>query len=307
MTATYEEQFGPVQRRMRRITRWLRWHRKGWLGQERHLLVELNWRLGDEIMALPVLDALHQKYPDASINVLTNYPDLFLDHPHVRAVTAPPAAVDRYVLLRGASRRMYRLAEYCARVRISLPSMRPVLRCSDWDLPPHLRVPEGDGPIVAFAPGASWKSKRWLSERWEALADILSGHGCRLLVLGQAGEGLSCGTDLTGQTNVLEAACVLHGADLLVCCDSGLMHLSLASGTPVVALFGPTDPEILIRGDDRFIALCSTKSCRSYWNHAETVGEPGVCPDGHECCLDTIAVEQVADAVLARLGVGDAR
>ena len=304
---SYEEQFGPLQRRVQRVLRWLRWHEKGCFSKQRNLLVELNWRLGDEIMALPVLDALHRKYPDANIYVLTNYPDLFSTHPQVRVATKFFGSVDRYVLLRGASRRAYRLAAYCNRARVSLPSTRPTLHNADWNVPPHLRVPDGDGPLVALAPGASWKSKRWLSERWEGLAELLQARGCRLVVLGLAGEGLSCGVDLTGQTNLLEAACVLHSADLLVCCDSGLMHLSLASGTPVVALFGPTDPEILIQNDERFTPICSTQSCSGYWNHAETVGEPGVCPEGHDCCLDTITVEQVAGKVLDRLGLGALR
>ena len=123
-------------------------------------------------------------------------------------------------------------------------------------------------------------------------------------MLGARGEGLERGIDLAGQTDVREAACLLHASDVAVCCDSGLMHLALAAGTPAVALFGPTDPAILIRNEPRLTALCSTQSCHGFWNHAENVGEPGVCPEGHACCLDSVTVDAVARAVETRLGWG---
>jgi ADP-heptose:LPS heptosyltransferase len=256
-------------------------------------------------MALPVFDALQARYPDVQVHVLSNYPVLFRDNPHVQVCEATPAIVDRYVLLRGASRFSVRLQAYCRKLGLPVPSTLPEIRSSDWSLPTHLRMPRGKGPLVALAGGASWPSKRWPRDRWRALGVELAQIGCRVVVLGQSGEGLPCGWDLTGQTTVDDAARVLHAADLLVCCDSGLMHLALAAGTPVVALFGPTDPEILIRNDDRFTAVCSTSSCHGFWNHADRVGDPGVCPEGHENCLDSIQAEQVAEVVVRRLdGVG---
>ena len=48
--------------------------------------------------------------------------------------------------------------------------------------------------------------------------------------------------NLAGQTTLLELACIFKKAQLVVTTDSGPMHLACAVGTPVVALFGPTDP-----------------------------------------------------------------
>ena len=48
--------------------------------------------------------------------------------------------------------------------------------------------------------------------------------------------------DLTGKTSLKTLAEVLRAADLIVCPDTGPMHLAAAVGTPVVALFGPTAP-----------------------------------------------------------------
>jgi 3-deoxy-D-manno-octulosonic-acid transferase/heptosyltransferase-1 len=48
--------------------------------------------------------------------------------------------------------------------------------------------------------------------------------------------------NLGGQTTLRELACLYRKARLVVSTDSGPMHLAAAVGTPVVALFGPTDP-----------------------------------------------------------------
>jgi len=45
-------------------------------------------------------------------------------------------------------------------------------------------------------------------------------------------------------TNLYELACWLATARLYIGNDSGITHLAAAVGTPVVALFGPTDPRI---------------------------------------------------------------
>lgn len=301
MTPTFEERQGRVARRVARVTRALRWHMKGAVEQPRSLLVELNWRLGDEIMALPVIDALHEHYPDAAIDVLTHYPDLFRDHPAIRSTNPPLPDPDRYLLLRGASRRAYRPEVLFRHANLPLQERRPVLRFRNWSTPLLAELPTGDGPLVALAPGASWPSKRWPMARWEEVASRLAEEGCRVMVLGQSGEGLQHTTDFTGRTTVYEAACLLHTSALAICCDSGLMHLALASGTPAVALFGPTDPDFLIRNEPRLTAIRSTLACAGFWNHAEQVGEPGECPEGHACCLDSITVDDVLAAVRARL------
>lgn len=293
MQPTYEERHSRLTRNALRLSRALRWRAKGLLGTPRTLLVELNWRLGDEIMALPVFAALQARYPNMAIDVLSNYPVLFENHPAVRAVNPKAPDPDGYLLLRGASRLENRLEAYCARADVPVPATRPTLYLSDWSAPQLAAISGGDGPLIALAPGASWRSKRWPLERWCELVEQLEGDGWRVVVLGQAGEGLGCGLDLCGATSVREAACVLRSVDLTVCCDSGLMHLSLAAGTRTVGLFGPTDPDFLVRGEWLLTTLRSTQSCSGFWNHASAVDEPGICPDGHKCCLESISVDQV--------------
>ncbi len=48
--------------------------------------------------------------------------------------------------------------------------------------------------------------------------------------------------DLSGETDLLVVAAMLQQLDLFVTADTGPMHLAHAVGTPVVAVFGPSDP-----------------------------------------------------------------
>ena len=48
--------------------------------------------------------------------------------------------------------------------------------------------------------------------------------------------------DLSGDIDLLTAAAVMAELDLFVTGDTGPMHLANAVGTPVVAVFGPSDP-----------------------------------------------------------------
>ena len=53
-------------------------------------------------------------------------------------------------------------------------------------------------------------------------------------------------------------AATIAGANLMLCTDSGPMHLSIAVGTYTIALFGPTDPKKLMPANARSIAIKSS-------------------------------------------------
>ena len=298
--AGYEESLGPAARWAKRAGRRMRWWGKSLVGAPRTILVETRWRLGDEIMMLPVFDALRVKYPAARIAVLTNYPDLFRNHPFVDSVNAVPDSVDRYVLLRGAARDRLRIAVYARRAGVDIPGTRPHLYYPDWNPPLLAELPPGEAPLVALAPHTTWPTKHWLPERWHALAEALQARGCRVIELGTE-HALGLGTPLVGRTSVYEAACVLHACHALVSVDNGLMHLALASGSAAVGLFGPTDPGILIQDDQNFYPICSAHACAGYWNRPGPTPNPEACPVGHPCCLDGITVDHVLAVLRKRV------
>ena len=300
---SYEDQFAPLKRHLLRYLRTVRWHYKSLLGQPRTLLVELRWRLGDEIMALPVLEALRAQHPRDTIVALSNYPDLLEDHPAIDQVNTDHPIIDKFILLRGAPRQTYRRQHYANQAGIDLPSTRPQIHLENWDASQIKSLIDASGPVVAIATGASWSTKRWRKDRWTALCKTLTARGAQIVALGQQDEGLGIGLCLVDKTTITQASAILRHATLLVCCDSGLMHLARAVGTPVLALFGPTDPNILIRDDADFTPITSDQECTGFWNTQREVPEPGICPWNHDCCLENISVQYVLDQVEKKIAL----
>jgi len=108
-----------------------------------------------------------------------------------------------------------------------------------------------DGPLVAIQPGTSplQKWKRWPLGHWREVVGRLTALGVPVVGLGSAEErelvqSVCEGTparNAAGLGSLEESAGVLQRSDVLVCTDSGLMHVAAAVGRPVVAIFGPTD------------------------------------------------------------------
>ena len=109
-------------------------------------------------------------------------------------------------------------------------------------------------PRVALIPGAArGPSKQWPREHFIKLGRMLSEQKkCGILVLGISREAALCeevarsigpsALNLAGHTGLAEWIATLKACDLVVANDSGGMHLAAAVGTPVVALYGITDP-----------------------------------------------------------------
>lgn len=102
----------------------------------------------------------------------------------------------------------------------------------------------GAQKYVCISMESAWPQKQWPAQRFIEIAKGLRDRSLGVVWLGlkplSASRQGSGDIDLTGKTDLSHAAAVLKSAELLVCNDSGLMHLAEAVGTPVVAIFGPT-------------------------------------------------------------------
>ena len=112
-------------------------------------------------------------------------------------------------------------------------------------------VRKAERRFVALSPVAFWETKLWEDNKFAELGDRIRqelGIGV-VLTGGEAGpiekikaRMKTAAVNLGGQTTLRELASLYRDASLVITTDSGPMHLAAAVGTPVVALFGPTDP-----------------------------------------------------------------
>jgi 3-deoxy-D-manno-octulosonic-acid transferase/heptosyltransferase-1 len=107
--------------------------------------------------------------------------------------------------------------------------------------------------LVAINPVAKWETKLWSNQKFGELADRLTArYGADVVFTGSLhdrptieeiisvmeGEVLN----LAGKTTLMTLAALYEKCRFVVSTDTGPMHVAAASGTPVVALFGPTAP-----------------------------------------------------------------
>ncbi len=130
-----------------------------------------------------------------------------------------------------------------------------VARASDGGRPPlaALAPATRNGGPLGLAPGARWAAKRWPEGHWVSLVEMLATAGEKDLrvFLGPderewyagsrlAGAAAAAGAVVIEGRGLVEVAGELAACRALATNDSGLLHLAEATGTPVLAFFGPT-------------------------------------------------------------------
>lgn len=109
-------------------------------------------------------------------------------------------------------------------------------------------------PLVILNPGAAYgPAKRWPAERFAELGRLFQSRaGADILLVGSTGEQELAGAiaaavggpvmNLAGRTSLRELAAIIGLGRLFVTNDTGPMHVADALATPILAVFGPTDP-----------------------------------------------------------------
>ena len=152
-------------------------------------------------------------------------------------------------------------------------------------------------PYVVLNIGATKKANLWATEKFAALADLIREKAGMTPVLTGGPEDMERGkmveahargevVNLTGKTSLRELTGLLAHARGVVSCDTGPMHLSVALGTPTVALFGPSSPRRT--GPYRGKVITASMACAPC-NRRE-------CHDPQ--CMDRIQPERVCDQLL---------
>lgn len=229
--------------------------------------------------------------------------DLFIDmQPSLRSLVLRWFSGARQVLVyrkrkmsEAGDRRIHAVENFLETVRplgcevsvdgIELPITPEAIRNSGRFL--KERGVEDNRPLVALncSVGAARPSRNWFPERFSALADrLIDDFGAQVVFVGGKEDREVVRTVLAdmknraitaaGELSLPDSAALLARCGCLVSADTGPMHLATAVQTPVVGLFGSTDPRRtgpvgsghqIIRKDLSCVPCeekhCSTRAC----------------------------------------------
>jgi heptosyltransferase-3 len=114
---------------------------------------------------------------------------------------------------------------------------------------------ESSGDYTVIHPAPMFRYKRWTRDGWRALARDLAARQLTVFVTGGPAAAEKDYLDnifsdmpqvarLDGALAWHEITALVAGARLFVGPDTSVTHLAAATGTPTVALFGPSDPRL---------------------------------------------------------------
>lgn len=157
---------------------------------------------------------------------------------------------------------------------------------------------------ICFAPGSRHFTKMWPEEYFIELGTLLSGLGYKIVLVGGTSDTAICkrisdeipnSINLGGKDDILQIAADIKMCRLMVCNDSGLMHVTSALKVPVVVIFGSTVKEFGFTpyGVKNLILENKLLSCRPCTH----VGRKN-CPKGHFKCMLEITPQYAFDEIL---------
>lgn len=110
-------------------------------------------------------------------------------------------------------------------------------------------------PLFVISPAASKDERNWLPERYAAVADHAAQQGFEVVLCGSpAPREIALGkhinelmqqpaVDLIGQTSLKQLTALLNQATIVLAPDSGPAHIATTQGTPVIGLYGHSNPK----------------------------------------------------------------
>lgn len=151
--------------------------------------------------------------------------------------------------------------------------------------------------VVCLNSGGNWGPKRWPKENFASLADRLIREYQAKIIFSGSKDDILLIKEITlmmeqkefsvsaGYTNIKQAGAIFKKAGLTVSGDSGPLHIAAGVGANILALFGPTSPEITGPiGSGRIVVMHKPLKCRVPCYDA-------ACNDNR--CMREIKVEDV--------------
>ncbi|MEA3392724.1 MAG: glycosyltransferase family 9 protein [Candidatus Marinimicrobia bacterium] len=245
----------------------------------KRILVQEHQCIGDVLMLEPTLAALKESFPDAEIDLLctssvkelaqaSQLADRIMEYPKE---LPRPGKYDLVIDFHADVRRLRLLKGYKAKYRAGFSFSggakwlthvvdypfnehqveRPFELLTILGVPVKRNVPLLKGfdsepkekKRILLHPGANHEARKWPREHWVELIKILKADDHNILWLTPPGEKAPEDVDVFSGS-IVEMAKIIKDSCILIGCDSMSVHLSIALGTPALAIFGSQDPEL---------------------------------------------------------------
>jgi heptosyltransferase-2 len=159
-------------------------------------------------------------------------------------------------------------------------------------------------PLFVVCPGSVWPTKRWTIDGFASLVQRLESSYGRVLLCGgpddsevvhavheQAGHR---GTNLVGQADLPTFIALVDHAQVVISNDSAPMHIAVACGVPVVAIFCATTPSLGYGPYTNNAVVVEKRelSCRPCGRHGSHS-----CPLGTDACMREVSIVDVLAGV----------
>jgi len=131
---------------------------------------------------------------------------------------------------------------------LGLPVLPP-----EYPLTVPLQLAGETSPRIAILPFSRWTTKTWpLMSFIRVGRELQENYGASIYIMGSSGEqalGVEIEkalsgrvVNMVGKTTLPQMAGLLREMNLVIANDSGPMHLAAVLNTPVLAMYGPSDP-----------------------------------------------------------------
>ncbi|MDR2100421.1 MAG: glycosyltransferase family 9 protein [Campylobacteraceae bacterium] len=156
-----------------------------------------------------------------------------------------------------------------------------------------------DDKIIGFNIGSAVVTKRWASERFAKVADILCAEGYKIVFFGgemdkqiveEAVEYMKSSPIIaTGAFSIGTLSAAMRRCSLIITNDSGPMHVAISQKVPIIAMYGPSNPKLYGPYTKNAIIVRADPQCLGCGK-----GMKHTCADLQ--CMKRLTVEQVVNA-----------
>lgn len=274
------------------------------------ILVKRTGAFGDVLETTVIVVRLRHLNPDAEIDIDTQYPVFFENHPY-KIGTKPSGVYDRTIVLDMAFENLLRKVHPIdAYSEIAFGDRKTPHRLHfKWERfnksKLHSRV--NWGKVVVIHPCRNWPIRTLSLAWWQELVTTLNKRGYEIIVTGtrQDHEGLQGVIDLRDQLTPQQQVGLIDAACCFVCSESGPMILAQISDTPIIAMLTMAPAHVVKHERKggygwRFDAVMADIPCAGC---SETFDKPVTyfgCKYGHGNCVRSFDVKKIAALVEER-------